>query len=110
MSNLKTLKPYKKGSKRASECAKKQKRGISIVRAIKEQFESGNVNLKLVSKGMCLMMAKNPAMARLVMEYIDGKVPDRLQTDFNVNIGLPLQLPGEGKKKVIASKGKKCKK
>lgn len=64
----------------------KSKRGISIVRAIKEHFESGTVDLKQVSKLMCLMMGKNPAMARLIMEYIDGKVPEKIDANITGNV------------------------
>lgn len=76
----KNLKKFKKGSKRASAAGKKSKRGISIIGAIRERFENGDVDLKLISKGICFQMAKNPAMARLVMEYVDGKIPDNPQT------------------------------
>ncbi len=75
--SLKNLKKFKKNDPRTKRLAKNGKRGISIIASIKKHFEDGTVSLPLISKGICVAMAKNPAMARLVMEYIDGKVPEK---------------------------------
>jgi len=75
----KNLKPFKKGDSRAIEAGKKSKRGISIVTALKKQFLSGEIDIDKIAKEMIEQMPKNPAMAKLIIEQLDGKPLDKIE-------------------------------
>lgn len=72
--NVENLKPFKKGSKRASEAGKKGGKSPSLKGAMKRLLTNGTVDPDLIAKGILLHAAKNPGMARLALEYMDGKV------------------------------------
>lgn len=96
LANLKP--PFKKGGKRASECAKKQKRGVSLKRALRELFESeakkkgkSKKEIRITAENFvrsCALhgMKGNPGYAKMIFEYIDGKVPDEMKGDLNCNV------------------------
>lgn len=83
MSNLKTLKPF--DSKRAAEAGKKSRRSVSLKTALKNMFieeikKNGNITPdKFVRMCAAHGMKGNSAMAKLIFEYIDGKVKDQLE-------------------------------
>jgi hypothetical protein len=73
---------FKKGDKRASEAGKKSKRKPSLKRALrdylaKETSENGKLSEENVVKSVLLHAMKgNSGMAKLIFEYVDGKVKD----------------------------------
>jgi len=86
MANDENLTPFKKGDPRAVEGGKKSKRGPSIKSAMKRLIESGEIDVDEIAKGMFQQALEgNGAYAKLVMEYIDGKVVQPIDLDANVN-------------------------
>ncbi len=75
---------FKKGNKKAREAGKKGKRSISLAKALKEMFikeveKKGKLTPDFFVKACALKgAAGNAAMARMIFEYIDGKVPENL--------------------------------
>lgn len=74
-------------SKKASEAGKKSKRGVSFKRALIEMFQKeakkgGKLTEETFVKACTLAAMKgNAGMARMIFEYIDGKVPDNINID-----------------------------
>ncbi len=84
--NTSGLKPFKKGDKRASECGKKSKPNPSIKAAMKRLIESGEVDINQYTKSLFINAMKgNSGIAKILSEYIDGKVADKLELEGNVN-------------------------
>jgi len=81
MANKKNLIPFKKGEKRTSDAGKKSKRGVSIKNAIKRALLKGDkFTADIIADSLLTHTTKgNAAMAKLIMEYIDGKVTDKME-------------------------------
>lgn len=78
------LQSYVKGDPRAIQGGKKSKRGISLKRVLKEFLQkqaddNGSLSPENIIKAMTLHgMKGNSAMLKLMFEYIDGKVEDKV--------------------------------
>jgi len=70
-----------KSSEQAREMGRKSKRGVSIKSALKKQLETGKIDVdKLAGMFFIQAMKGNSAYAKMIMEYIDGKVKDQIET------------------------------
>jgi hypothetical protein len=81
MANTASLKPFKKGDPRAVAAGKKSKRPPSIATALKKLLqEDDKLTPELLAKA-CIKHALDgsPAHMKLAMEYIDGKVTDKVE-------------------------------
>lgn len=85
------IKPrFKKGSKEASECGKKSKRGVSIKSAMKRLIKSGKVDVDKYAQSLFdNAMKGNAGIAKLISEYLDGKVTEK--TELTGRDGEPLE-------------------
>ena len=82
--NLEATK-FKKGDKRASEAGKKSKRGPSIVAALKKKLkESPDVEKTIMDALILHATDGSPAHMKMILEYIDGKVPDKVEMKSSV--------------------------
>jgi hypothetical protein len=85
-------------SKRASEAGKKSKRGVSLKRALKEMFqkqakEGGKITEENFVKACALAgMKGNAGMAKLLFEYIDGKVAENINAEVNVKEDINIKI------------------
>jgi len=101
MANNENLKPFKKGEKRAVECGKKSKRGVSLKTALKKMFKeqndmSGDLSEENFVKACTLAgMKGNAGMAKIIFEYIDGKVKQEIELEANVTSELTFQEVAE---------------
>jgi hypothetical protein len=91
------LTPFTKDDNRASEAGKKSKRGPSLINALKHVFEEAKENdTDLAPRKFMAEIAEkcknkgDAALLRLILEYMEGKVPDKLdvtsETKENVEI------------------------
>jgi len=80
------LKKHAFNKETASEAGKKSKRPVSLKRALKEMFqkqlkEGGKITEENFVKACALSgMKGNAGMAKIIFEYIDGKVPQDVNT------------------------------
>ena len=81
MRGRENLIPFKKGDKRTIEAGKKSKRGVSIKHAIRRALLKGDkFTSDIIADALLTHTTKgNAAMAKLIMEYIDGKVTDKME-------------------------------
>ena len=76
----KDLTPFKKGDPRAIAGGKKSKRGVSIKSALKRMFAEGRVSQDEFVDNLAEQAKQgNGAIAKLIVECIDGKVTDKLE-------------------------------
>jgi hypothetical protein len=88
MANPNVKPRFKKGSKEASEAGKKSKRPPSIATAIKKLLaESKELTPEILAESCIKHALKgSPQHIKLIMEYIDGKVPDKLEQKTDINV------------------------
>ena len=84
MSNKATLKPFKKGESRTREAGRKggkNKKGHkSLVKVMNEILASGDIDIyTFVKSQMVSSMKGNSGMARILWEYREGKVTDKME-------------------------------
>ena len=76
---------FKKGEKRTRELGakggKKSKRPTSITKAMRALIEDGTVCADDIAKAMLALAKKNPQMTKLVLDRLDGKVVEKIQTE-----------------------------
>ena len=71
---------FKKGSKRTIEAAKKSKRGVSLVTTLKRKLENNpDIADQLMQALIEHAVDGSPAHMKLAMEYLDGKVTDKVE-------------------------------
>ena len=90
MSNPNVKPRFKKGDPETIESAKKggkNKLGkVSIKTELKRQLESGEIDIKTLAKSFYAQAMKgNSPYARLLMDYIDGKVKDEVEVTTTIN-------------------------
>ncbi len=104
--NTSGLVPFKKGDPWASEAGKRSKRGPSLLTALKKTLATDKkLTPDRISQGMLLSMMKgNAGMARLVMEYLEGKVPDKFKVDHEFILKPPPKPAASAQKKMIRKK------
>ncbi len=92
------LQSFKPGDPRASEAGKKSKRGVSLKRALKEMFqkeakEGGKLTQENFVKACALAgMKGNSGMAKMIFEYIDGKVADKIEADITTKEDVNIKI------------------
>ena len=98
------LKPFKKGEKRAKELGAKggraKKGHVSIKATMKRLLDSGEIDVNKLSQSLFLHAMKgNSGIAKLILEYVDGKVKDEIEHsgDFSNNITIEFVKPKKDK-------------
>ena len=87
--NNKNLKPFKKGSKRASDAGKKSKTPISLTKKLREFFEKqekegGQLTMDNYIKACVINGIKgNSGINKELWERLEGKVPNKIEAEVN---------------------------
>ena len=68
--SLANLRPYKKGSKRASDSGKKSKTPLSLKATLKKQLNSNETTKEELIASVIKTSKKNPAMFKIVCELL----------------------------------------
>jgi len=86
------LKKHAFNKETASIAGKKSKRPVSLKRALKEMFQKeaksgGKLTEENFVKACALAgMKGNAGMAKMIFEYIDGKVTEKIEADITANV------------------------
>ena len=91
MSNLATLKPFKKGKDPRRNTTGLNKGALSMTTKIKEflmEFnKDGESNADKLKRAIVMRaIVKSDVMAKEILDRVDGKVVDKQETDLTVNI------------------------
>ncbi len=85
----KNLKMFKKGEKRTIDAAKNQKRGVSIITALKDVLREGKGGITAEKLAIAIgvhIIKGNAGMAKIAVEHLDGKVPEHnINRNLNEN-------------------------
>ena len=93
MANPDSLTPFKPGDPRASEAGKKSKRGVSIKHHLQKVLDSGEVDVNDLVKSMYDNASKgNSGIVKIIMEYLEGKVPDKIIADVESKEKVEIKL------------------
>jgi hypothetical protein len=93
------LTPFTKDDNRAAEAGRKSKRGPSLIDALKKVFQEAKENdTDLAPKKFMAEIAQkckkkgDAALLRLMLEYMEGKVPDKIEADVTTKEDINIKI------------------